>query len=457
MLNRLRINLTIFYLLAAVALIAMVGGGSYFYLRQYFMNSTDLALQHQMATELNRFGVPLPEELAAGEEEWCDTHLLGQTVVPFGEDDDHEWEEENEIGEAYDAELATIFVLPLSAEGKLLFNPNAAPPPISPDQEASQAAWETGCDWRTVSLANASRLRLYTHRLPKDFAPAMLQVGRSLDDQDRVLRQLLMFILILGGASVVFLGGGSWWLAGRSVVPAQKAWQRQQVFVANASHELRAPLTFIRTSVEVALRSVLPDRPRQLLEDVVGESDHMSALVEDLLLLSRLDAGKLPMKPEEICMEELLSGIARQIQILADEKGIEIKTGELQGQVIADRERLRQVLLIVLDNALHHTSRGGKITMISGPHGKNVAISVCDTGEGIPEEHLEHVFERFYRVSSARGKEKKQGSGLGLSIAKTLIDAQGGEIYLKSEEGRGTRVTVCLPSPGKGSMPDDSE
>jgi signal transduction histidine kinase len=453
MLNRLRINLTIFYLMVAVALIAVVGGGSYFYLRQYFMNSTDLALQHQMAIELNRFGVPLPEELAAGEEEWCDTHLQRQPVTAPGGDVAIEGEDENYFIEAYDAELASIFVLPLSAKGELLFNPNAALPPINPDQDASLAAWETGCDWRTVTLANASRVRLYTHRLPQDFAPALLQVGRSLDDQDRVLRQFLMFVLILGGTSVVFLGGGSWWLAGRSVVPAQKAWQRQQVFVANASHELRAPLTFIRTSVEVALRSVLPDRPRELLEDVVGESDHMSALVEDLLLLSRLDAGKLPLKPEKICLEELLSGIARQAQVLADEKGIVVKTGEMQGQVTADRERLRQVLLIVLDNALHHTNRGGKITMISGPHGKNVAISVCDTGEGIPEEHLGHVFERFYRVSSARGKGKKQGSGLGLSIAKSLIDAQGGEIYLKSEEGKGTKVTICLPFIGNEANP----
>ncbi len=448
MLNRLRINLTIFYLLAAVALIALVGGGSYFYLRQYFLNATDLALQHQMATELNRFGVPLPEDLAAGDAEWCDTHLQGQAAAPVGEDEEVEWEDEDDFGEAYNADLAAIFVLPLSADGELLFNPNTAPLPIKPDQEASQAAWETGCDWRTVTLANTSRVRLYTHRLPIGFAPAMLQVGRSLDDQDRVLRQLLMFILILGGASVVFLGGGSWWLAGRSVVPAQQAWQRQQVFVANASHELRAPLTFIRTSVEVALRSGLPDRPRQLLEDVVGESDHMSALVEDLLLLSRLDAGKLPLKLEVIPLEEMLKEIARQAKVMADEKGIALSAGDLRGQVTADRERLRQVLLILLDNALQHTSEGGKITMISGPHGKHVAISVCDTGEGISEEHVAHVFERFYRVSSARGKENKPGSGLGLSIAKSLVDALGGEIFLKSEEGKGTRVTICLPSGG---------
>ena len=457
MLNRLRINLTIFYLLAAVALIALVGGGSYFYLRQYFLNSTDLALQHQMATELNRFGVPLPEELAAGDAEWCDTHLQGQIAATTGEDQEHGGEEGDDFSEAYNADLAAIFVLPLSADGELLFNPNTAPLPIKPDQEASQAAWETGCDWRTVTLANSSRVRLYTHRLPTGFAPAMLQVGRSLDDQDRVLRQLLLFILILGGASVVFLGGGSWWLAGRSVVPAQQAWQRQQVFVANASHELRAPLTFIRTSVEVALRSVLPDRPRQLLEDVVDESDHMGALVEDLLLLSRLDAGKLPLKLEVIPLEEMLKEIARQAKVMADEKWIEISVGDLLGQVTADRERLRQVLLILLDNALQHTSQGGRITLTSGINGKNGVISVMDTGEGIPEEHVAHVFERFYRVSSARGKELKQGSGLGLSIAKSLVEAQGGEISMASEEGKGTRVTIHLPCVGNEEKPAHSK
>lgn len=451
MLNRLRINLTIFYLLAAAALIALVGGGSYFYLRQYFLNSTDLALQHQMATELNRFGVPLPDELAAGDKEWCDTHLQGQTPTAVRQEYDDEYDDEDSLHDAYNAELAAIFVLPLNADGELLFNPNAAPLPIQPDVAASQAAWEEGCDWRTVTQANGSRVRLYTHRLPLGFAPAILQVGRSLDDQDRVLRQLMMFILVLGGASIFLLGGGSWWLAGRSVVPAQKAWQRQQVFVANASHELRAPLTFIRTSVEVALRSILPERPRQLLEDVVEESDHMSALVEDLLLLSRLDAGKLPLKVEAIFLEAFLLEIVRQNQVLADETGVEISTGELQGEVIADRERLRQVLLIVLDNALHHIGKGGKITLDSSLHGKQVAIHVCDTGEGISEEHVAHVFERFYRVSSARGKETKQGSGLGLSIAKSLMEAQGGDISLKSEEGKGTQVTINLPSAGKVS------
>ena len=457
MLNRLRINLTIFYLLAAVALIALVGGGSYFYLRQYFLDSTDLALQHQMATELNRFGVPLPDELAAGDAEWCDTHLQGQTPTPVDREDDDEYDDEDRIHEAYDAELAAIFVLPLNADGELLFNPNAAPLPIQPDVEASRAAWTEGCDWRTVTRTNGSRVRLYTHRLPLGFAPAILQVGRSLDDQDRVLSQLLMFILVLGGASILFLGGGSWWLAGRSVVPAQKAWQRQQVFVANASHELRAPLTFIRASVEVALRSVLPDKPRQLLEDVVDESDHMSALVEDLLLLSRLDAGKLPLKVEEISLNGFLLDVTRQFQVLADEKGVEIAVGDLSGEVAADRERLRQVLLIVLDNALHHTSQGGKITLVSGLYGKYAAIHVCDTGEGIPEEHVAHVFERFYRASSARGKETKQGSGLGLSIAKSLVEAQGGDISLKSEEGKGTQVTIHLPCVGNEDKPAHSK
>ncbi len=154
-----------------------------------------------------------------------------------------------------------------------IFNPNSFAPPLVADAEAVAAAQARGSDWRTVRLKNGARVRLLTYHLDVSDGPAVLQVGRTLTDQDRLLNQLLVGLLGLGGIGAVLLGAASWWLAGRSLIPAQQAWERQQAFVANASHELRTPLTLMRASAEVAQRG-LPetDDRRALLGDVLQES-----------------------------------------------------------------------------------------------------------------------------------------------------------------------------------------
>ena len=216
------------------------------------------------------------------------------------------------------------------------------------------------------------------------------------------------------------------------------------MFVANASHELRTPLTLMRASAEVALRG-LPNQDadrRELLGDVLHETDHMSKLVEELLLLSRLDAGQLEVVRQPIAVPDLLADVQRQIGRLAAERGVRLSAGAASGVVLADPTHLRQVLLIVLDNALRHTPKGGEVRIESHMRGRQIAIVVSDTGEGIAAAYLPHVFERFYRADSARGAS---GSGLGLSIAKGLIEAQHGQIAIASEPGKGTRVTIVLP------------
>ncbi|HEX9371408.1 MAG TPA: HAMP domain-containing sensor histidine kinase, partial [Roseiflexaceae bacterium] len=274
------------------------------------------------------------------------------------------------------------------------------------------------------------------------------QAGRTLADQDRVLRRLLLGLLGLGGLSAVALTASSWWLAGHSLRPAQLAWERQQTFVANASHELRAPLTLLRASAEVAQRG-LPagdaDR-RALLDDVLHETDHMSRLVEDLLLLSRLDAHQIKVERQRIALPDLLADVQRQIGRVADDRGVGLNTSGAAGTVEGDPLRIRQVLLILLDNALRHTPRGGTIRIETRHYGHAVDIAVVDTGSGIAPEHLPHIFERFYRGDSTRTNESS-GSGLGLSIARALVEAQHGHIAIASQPGQGTRVTVTLPAP----------
>jgi signal transduction histidine kinase len=258
------------------------------------------------------------------------------------------------------------------------------------------------------------------------------------------LGQLLTGLLTLGATSILLLGAASWWLAGRSLLPAQKAWDQQQTFVANAGHELRTPLTLIRAGVEVAMRNQTGGEQKALFKDILQECDHMARLVEDLLLLSRLDSGRLQLEHQLIVLPDFLPEILRQVERLAEKREIHVSLNQAQGKVWGDPTRLRQVLLILLDNALRYTHAGGHIQVAAQLQGQMVHIIVTDDGYGIPAEHLPHVFERFYQVENTRTDEPR-GNGLGLSIAKALVEAQGGTIHLESRVGEGTQVILALP------------
>jgi signal transduction histidine kinase len=429
-----------------LALLVLVGVGTYQMVRSYFQMTTDLALQHKMAHEFQMHGAPLPPSLTSADRDWS---LLRDELLPAGEvrPRTNNSSDGRATEMTYDGELAAIFVLPLSSDGRLLFDPNPYTPPITPDTDAVAAALTLGSDLRTIRTADESSVRLLTYRMTRSDGPAVLQMGRILNDQERVLSQLLSGLLGLGGVSVVLLGVGSWWLAGRSLHPAQQAWERQQAFIANASHELRAPLTLMRASTEVALRSLPPDDAdnRELLGDVVQECDHMTRLVEDLLLLSRLDTGRLKLERSIIDLHDLLGEVQRQVGRLAAARDIQLCLEQTNGSVWGDPTRLRQVLLIVLDNALRYTPPGGTIRVSTMLRRRHVQITVADSGAGIAPEHVTHLFERFYRVDSARGVGNG-GAGLGLSIARALVEAQQGWIMITSELGRGTQVTIALPT-----------
>ncbi len=445
MFRNLRLQLTILYLLASFALTVLLGSGIYTALNAYFQQTTDLALQHKMYHEFQVLGAPIPPLLANADLDWS-----SQRYVPDATPRQQNTVEQRAAEIAYTGELAAIFVLVLDAEGELLFNPALTPPPIEPVREAVASAMEQGHDWRTTHTLQGARVRLLTYRVTRSDGPAVLQLGRMLDDQGRVLQRALANILVFGGIGLVVMGFGSWWLAGRSLVPVQQAWERQQRFIANASHELRAPLTLMRASAEVARRS-LPSGDQEhaeLLDDVLHECDHMNCLVENLLLLSRLDAGKLAVQREVIALSDVLTDMQRQVGRLASEQGVCLVVEEAGNQVVwGDPTYLRQVLLIFLDNAIHHTLPGGTVRLAARTRGPWVDIEVSDTGSGIAAEHLPHIFERFYRPDHARGSQSS-GAGLGLSIAKALVAAQQGSIVVASEVGVGTRMQVVLARPG---------
>jgi signal transduction histidine kinase len=455
----LRLRLTLLYALAALVFVLLIGSGAYLLVARYFSNVTDLALRHKMAHEFHALGAPLPPDLEHADRDWS---IIRREVVaiPFvppeptrerREREETAYEEDDERPRSLTtpvdaAELAAIAVLPLDASGRLLFNPNNLDLPLNPDQEAFQTALAKGSDLRTITLDDGRRARLLTYRLTRSDGPAALQLVRELSDQDQVLNQLFVGLITLGTFSMALVGATSWWLAGRALRPAQEAWERQQRFIASASHELRAPLTLIRASAEVALRDLPPDESdqRALLHDVLAESDHMRRLVDDLLTLTRLDSGQLTLTKETIDLTALLASIQRQAARLGEQRGVAVELADVGGLVQADTERLQQVVLIALDNALRYTPAGGRITLAATPTERTVQIRVADTGCGIAPEHLPHIFERFYRADPARGRENGN-AGLGLSIAKGLVEAMGGRIAVESTVGVGTTVVISLP------------
>ena len=456
MLKPLRWRLTFLYLLAAIGLVGLVGISTYLLITRYFQQSTDLALQYKMAAEFRLLGLSMPDELVAAEELWLvnnsrivhDNDSTEVLIAPRYEDDDDDEDddhEKNSSSEAYhyEADLAAIFILSYDVNGDPILVPNLPSPPIVDDPEALANAEQFGYDIRTVEMPGLGRIRLLTYKTNTKI-PAILQTGRLLSDQDGLLNQYLISLTILGGIASIFLAFLSWWLAGRSLGPAQKAWDQQQVFVSNASHELRTPLTLIRATADYGLRSQPAKEQSKLLTDILNECDYMDHLVDDLLLLSRLDAQRLKLDLELIPLQKLFSETVEQIGKLNPGREISTQLNPAQIQVRADKTRLRQVLLILLDNALRFTPSGGSIELNAQQAKKSIQIEVIDTGQGIPPEHLPHLFDRFYQVTSSEN-EGSRTNGLGLSIAHSLIEAQGGSISISSQLGKGTRINILFP------------
>jgi heavy metal sensor kinase len=216
-------------------------------------------------------------------------------------------------------------------------------------------------------------------------------------------------------------------------------------FTADASHELRTPLTVLRTEVEVALsRPTSAAGVQQLLGNILEELVRMSRLTDQLLTLSRRDAGvdHFTLAPVDLCV--LVSGVVEALRPLAESRCVELRLDGSPVQVAGDEGRLRQVFINLLDNALKYTPVGGTVTVGVRRVDQSGVVTVADTGIGIAPEHLPHVFDRFYRVDKARTRAEG-GTGLGLSIAQSIVLAHGGRIEMTSEVGRGTVGTVVLP------------
>jgi len=225
----------------------------------------------------------------------------------------------------------------------------------------------------------------------------------------------------------------------------ETAFQRERQFTADVSHELRTPLTVIKGTAEVALRGKDPQEYAEALTTADGEVDRMSNIINALLTLARADAGQQQFETDTVNMKELVEDACATFTPLAAKKGISLDAeAEESVEVYGDRERLRQLLHNLVANAVNYTPSGGAVTISLGKDGDWAKITVIDTGAGIPEDDLPHIFDRFYRVDSARSRGEG-GAGLGLSIVKWIAEAHGGKIDVESEVGKGSTFTVWLP------------
>ncbi|WAM31513.1 ATP-binding protein [Caldicellulosiruptor naganoensis] len=217
-------------------------------------------------------------------------------------------------------------------------------------------------------------------------------------------------------------------------------------FVANVSHELRTPITTIKTYSETLLDVDDEETKRHFLSVIIKECDRMTRLVSDLLYLSRLDSGENILNLEEVNLSELVRFVCEKLKIHAKKKNQTLSCSILQDVVaMVDRDKIEQVLINLVSNAITYVQEGGKINVVLQKEEDSIKIIVQDNGPGIPEEDLPRIFERFYRVDKARSRELGK-SGLGLSIADEIVKAHGGRILVESKVGSGTTFTVVLPA-----------
>ncbi len=362
--------------------------------------------------------------------------IISSTPTPISDGD-------LETSPLLEGELALIFVIPLDNNGNIQQIITVQPYPIGPQIAAIQSASINGEDLRTIKTENGLPVRLLTYKLPEGYQTKYLQLGRPIDDQIRLLNQYLMGLIMIGLAVLFIVGILSWWMAGRSLMPAQRSLEEQQSFIANASHELRTPLTLIRAGTELASRSLPDGEPKVLLAEVMQDVDYMNKMVEDLLLMSRLDNKRLEITLKPTSVNTLLKDIQSQAKMIAGGKIVQTKLIDEDVFVLADPDRLRQVLLIMLDNAIQHTPDSGQIQLGAAISRKQVAIMISDTGSGIPQEALPQIFKRFYKVPS-HIETQNRGAGLGLSLAKSLVEMQRGQIQVNSKIGIGTQFTIFL-------------
>jgi len=279
-----------------------------------------------------------------------------------------------------------------------------------------------------------------------NFGVITVQFTRNITSEKDMLQTLLLILVIGSSIGSVCAVGAGFFLAGRALVPIKNAWQKQQQFVSDASHELRTPLAVIQTKTDLLWRS-----PTSTIQDkaidisvISKEARRLSKLVANLLTLARSDSDQLEMKKKEFLLSQLLKDLIEHYSEIAlyQEKEL-VLDAPSSVFLIGDKERIHQLMVILIDNAMKYTKEGGKILIFCSQTSHSVLIKVQDNGIGIEEENIPKIFDRFFQVDKSRTEEA--GAGLGLAIAKWIIDKHNGKVKVQSKVGVGTYFEIILP------------
>ncbi len=348
---------------------------------------------------------------------------------------------------------ADTVLLVLDQHGAVVQNRTGSTLPGLPDAGALPAATTAGQDLRTIRAGGHS-LRLLTVPLTHDGTlVGFVQGGFILDLHDSQSDSLVLAVITVGAMGLVAAALITLVVTGRALAPIRDGFEAQRRFVADASHELRTPAALIRANAEVLERErLVASDGAPLLSDVIAEADRLGGLVGELLQLAAWDETRTTLAPVSLDVAALAAEVVRGASALAAERGVRL---ELEAPrpvpATADRGRLVQLLLILIDNAIDHSPADRVVAVRVVGDGRNATIDVMDQGPGIPHAELERIFEPFTRLSGTT-RHGSGGTGLGLSIARRIVDAHGGSIRASAPSGGGARFTVVLPAEGSHKL-----
>jgi two-component system, OmpR family, sensor histidine kinase CiaH len=455
-------------------LIAVVGIGMVAVARYVMIQQADQALKDQANVAALDWG----PNLATGQP-------IPVADRPIdGDGDGHDGDDELEAEELLDS--GDLIAFGFDAQGTLVANPRGMRMTELPEQQAVVEALTGHDGYQTVSLHDEPDVRVYTMPIEVDHqVVGAVQIVRNQKDLRSAIRAIELAALVAAAIGALGAVPTGLYLAKRAMRPIDRAFRRQQAFIADASHELRTPLAVVRANTELVRR--MPDATPQErdveLAAILEETDRMARLVDELLVLARSDAGRLELKSEVLDLSALVREAAEPMRALAAEAGQTLEIDAPDELLISgDEDRLAQILRILIGNAIAYTPAGGTIRVVSGRgtvdrgqgtgdseqttasgtpktkdqrpktqlstvHRPLATLTVADTGIGMSAEERARVFDRFYRGEQSRSRGTG-GVGLGLSIAQTIVESHHGTITIDSEPGKGTTVRVSLPRLG---------
>jgi signal transduction histidine kinase len=413
-LRRLRHRLTAWYALSFAAILVVVGGGMYWV--------TSREVEAQLTRTLHAATNEVVRAAQIGESDGIPSDEAALDAV-----------EEMEVpgSELYLLDAAGRVVTPDTVDREVRETAMAA----LREGSADRGYHGGGAEWRVHALRFA-----LANRRPY-VAVAVADLGQI---EAQSLRLIETFVTGAFAALVLVAVMGHY-LAELSVRPVEQTYEHMRRFIADAAHELRTPVSVLRARAEVAVqRERPPGDYRRALEEIGRESEMLGRIVDDLLILARVESGVRPVALEPVYLDDLVSDAASAAGVLGEKRGVRLRVGEFdEARVTGDAPLLRQLLLILMQNAVKYTADGGEVMVDVHSRGGASTVVVADTGIGIAPAELPHVFERFYRGEEARGIT--EGAGLGLSIARRIVDQHNARISVESRPGQGTRVTVVFP------------